>query len=137
MSRIRSRPDTSNPNTAKRGSFKPIIHESEKSNATRDITAIERPSVRARFRSSKGSLPARIEMKMTLSTPRTSSSEVSIKREIQICGSISHSICRYPVFSLVVNQRVAISPIRYTHDKSIFFRLQYQDEILLSTGYSC
>src|SRR5687767_7698989 len=54
-----------------------------------------RPIVRALACCAAGSLPARIEMKMMLSTPSTISSTVNVIRLIQICGSLTqanHSI---------------------------------------------
>ncbi len=50
------------------------------------------PTWRARFCCPAGSLPARIEMKMTLSMPRTTSSTVSVTRAIQISGLVNQSM---------------------------------------------
>ena len=41
---------------------------------------------------SGGSFPARMEIKMMLSTPSTISSAVSVASAIHICGSVSHSM---------------------------------------------
>ena len=54
--------------------------------------ARNRPIRRARSPRSLGSLSTRIEMKMTLSIPSTSSSAVSVKNAIHTCGSDSNSI---------------------------------------------
>ena len=50
------------------------------------------PTSRARSRCSGGSLFERIEMKMTLSTPSTISSAVSVSSAVQIFGSLIQSI---------------------------------------------
>ena len=69
-----------------------ITQEIEHSKITRVTSASVRPSLRALSCCSGGSLPARIEIKITLSIPSTISNAVSVSREIQICGSVSHSI---------------------------------------------
>src|SRR2546428_5019547 len=56
--------------------------------------ASARPTVRARGCSPAGSLPARIEMKMMLSMPRTISSTVSVRRAIQVSGALSQSMTK-------------------------------------------
>src|ERR1044071_6571112 len=60
--------------------------------STRVMSASERPSFRAFACFSAGSFPARIEMKITLSMPRTISRPVRVRSEIQICGSVSQSM---------------------------------------------
>ena len=54
------------------------------------------PTLRALPCCSVGSLPARMEMKMTLSMPRTISSTVSVNSAIQLSGLLSHSIVLPP-----------------------------------------
>jgi hypothetical protein len=50
------------------------------------------PVCRARRCCSLGSFPARIEMKMMLSMPRTISSAVRVAKPIQACGSVIQSM---------------------------------------------
>jgi hypothetical protein len=90
--RIRSRPEISWPRIVKSGAVSLTIHASESSSSTRMIIAIARPMVRAFFCCSIGSLPDRMEMKMTLSMPRTISRTVNVNRAIHACGSESHAI---------------------------------------------
>jgi hypothetical protein len=80
------------PNTLNNGAVSPITQDSEKSNATRMINASDRPVIRARSRCSSGSLPDRIEMKMTLSTPRTTSRTSSVRKATQASGLSRRSI---------------------------------------------
>ncbi len=56
--------------------------------------ASDRPTFRARSRSSGGSFPARIEMKTMLSMPSTISSTVSVRRAIQPSALVIHSNIR-------------------------------------------
>src|SRR5215207_8004315 len=74
------------------GFVSPMIHVRLISSRIRVISARESPSLRAFGCCSRGNLPARIEMKITLSIPSTISRAVSVKREIHVCGSLSHSI---------------------------------------------
>src|SRR5579863_4297109 len=60
----------------------------DKSKRTRVMSASSRPIVRARPRRAGGNLPERIEMKMTLSMPRTISRAVSVSRLIQMLASV-------------------------------------------------
>jgi len=53
-----------------------------------------RPVLRARRCSPAGSFPARIEMKMMLSMPRTISSTVRVRRAIQVSGEVSQVITK-------------------------------------------
>src|SRR5512145_504520 len=69
-----------------------LIHASENSSRTRVSIAASSPRRRARACWFAGSLPDRIEMKMTLSTPRTISRKVSVARAIQTWGSENDSI---------------------------------------------
>ncbi len=66
--------------------------ESENSSAMRMNIAASRPMVRARPCCSLGSFPASTEMKMMLSTPRTTSSAVSVSSATQISGLAIQSI---------------------------------------------
>ena len=90
--RMRSRPENSWPNSPNNGAVRRMSHEIENRRAIRMNIARNSPSLRARGCCARGSLPARIEMKITLSTPRTISSDVSVTRAIQVCGFVSHSI---------------------------------------------
>src|SRR5262245_45080698 len=90
--RMRSRPEISCPSTVKSGAVRRMIQDSEKSSAIRSSMASPSPRVRARCCCAGGSFPTRIEMKMTLSMPSTSSSAVSVKNAIHVCGSVSHVI---------------------------------------------
>src|SRR5689334_6281875 len=85
--RIRSRPESSAPVMVNSGAVRPTSHESVSSNPTRMNIARNRPIRRAFSRSAGGSLSTRIEMKMMLSMPSTSSSAVNVKKAIQTWGS--------------------------------------------------
>ncbi len=87
-----SRPDISKPSRLKRGADRPMIHDSENRSRMRDNTAIPRPMTRAFCCWAAGSLLARIEIKITLSTPKTSSRATRVKKAIHACGSVSQSI---------------------------------------------
>ena len=80
--RIRSRPEKPWLNRVNSGSVSRMIHVSDKSSRMRMPIAAPRPSVRPRCCCSFGSFPTRIEMKMTLSTPRTTSRNVSVSSAI-------------------------------------------------------
>ena len=99
--RIKSLPDTARSQLKMRACQKGLSsetnHASEHSSRMRVMSASARPTLRAFACCSAGSLPLRIEMKMRLSMPSTISSNVSVKRLIQICGSESHSITRRSV----------------------------------------
>ena len=68
------------------------MNEIENSSPMRMTMAAPRPMMRARSRCSAGSLPAMIEMKMTLSMPRTISSAVSVSSATQVSGLVRNSI---------------------------------------------
>ena len=89
--RIRSRPETSKPNTVNSGSTRPTIQASTSNRATRMNIAMNKPRRRAISRRSRGNLSTRIEMKMMLSMPSTSSSAVSVANAIQASGESSSS----------------------------------------------
>ena len=77
--RIRSRPEMSRPKTEKSGAVSRMIHAMDISSAMRMNIAASRPGAPgARLVARGGSLLDRIEMKMTLSTPRTISRNVSV-----------------------------------------------------------
>jgi hypothetical protein len=65
------------------GSVRPTIHDSTSSRPMRMNIARNRPMRRANSCFSLGSLSTRIEMKMMLSMPSTSSSAVRVKKAIQ------------------------------------------------------
>ncbi len=67
------------------GSVSLEIQTIDQSSPMRITIAAMRPTRRARFCCSFGSLPDRIEMKMTLSTPRT------ISRKVRVTSGISSS----------------------------------------------
>src|SRR5690349_9440580 len=69
-----------------------MIHRKDNNKRILVNTASEIPVVRARFCWSCGNLPARIEIKMMLSTPNTSSSTINVINAIQVSGCVSHSI---------------------------------------------
>jgi len=89
---IRSRPENSWPKTAKSGAVRRMIHASDRRSTNRVTIAPRSPSRRADRCCSLGSFPARMEMKITLSMPRTTSRAVSVTRAIQISGLVSQSI---------------------------------------------
>ncbi|MDN5760230.1 MAG: hypothetical protein L0H59_17190, partial [Tomitella sp.] len=84
--RIRSRHENACPNSENSGAVRPTIQAIASSRPNRVIAASMMPRRRALSRRSGGNLPARIEMKMMLSMPSTSSSAVSVARAIQISG---------------------------------------------------
>ena len=81
--RMRSRPEMVCDSMAKRGVVSVINHERDISKSNRVIMATANPTVRALDCSSGGSFPAKMEMKMMLSIPRTISRAVSVSRAIQ------------------------------------------------------
>src|SRR5215217_688841 len=83
-SRIRSRPEKSWWAIVNQGSVRLAIQLIERSNRIRMIIASDRPTRRARSRSSRGNRSARIEIKITLSMPRTISSTVKVSNAAQI-----------------------------------------------------
>ncbi len=95
MINTRSRPEISSPSTVNNGSVSLMIHVRENSRPIRMIIARPRPAVRAVPCFSRGSLPARMEMKMTLSMPRTISSTVRVSRAIHASGLVIQSISRH------------------------------------------
>src|SRR5882672_6768639 len=84
--RIRSRPENGWPSTWNSGAVRRMIHASAASSAMRVTIAPARPTRRARPCCCCGSLPARIEMKMMLSMPRTISSTVNVSRPSHASG---------------------------------------------------
>jgi hypothetical protein len=93
--RIRSLPLTGWEKTAPKGSVNPISHLMDSSSRIRVTNAKPRPMVRALTRWVGGSFPARIEIKITLSIPRTISRKVNVTRLTQVFGSptqLIHSI---------------------------------------------
>src|SRR5690606_27532173 len=70
----------------------PMTHLMENSSATRMMSAKANPTRRAFFCCSSGSLLLCIEMNTMLSMPRTMSRRVSVKKAIQLCGSVIDSI---------------------------------------------
>src|SRR5258708_15071244 len=90
--RMRSRPEISWRKTEKSGSTSPLIQASRNSRPMRMNMARARPILRARSLLAPGSLSTRMEMKMMLSMPSTSSSAVSVRKAIQACGSDNSSI---------------------------------------------
>ena len=90
-SRIRSRPEKPCPATANSGAVSRMIQVMESSSRMRVTNAPPSPSERARGCSVAGSFPARMEMKMTLSMPRTISSTVRVRSAIHASGEASQS----------------------------------------------
>src|SRR4051812_42819413 len=86
--RMRSRPEISVPMSTKSGAVSPTSHDSIMSSPTRMNIARNRPMRRAFSRCSGPSRSTRMEMKMMLSMPSTSSSAVNVKNAIQACGSV-------------------------------------------------
>jgi hypothetical protein len=84
--RIRSRQEKECPNKENSGAVRPTIQAIAISKANRVTAASNMPTLRARPRCSGGSLPARMEMKMMLSMPSTSSSAVRVASAIQVSG---------------------------------------------------
>jgi len=84
--RIRSRPEIPLPSTVKSGDVSFTIQASEASRPMRMNMASPNPSRRALGCCRFGSLPTRIEMKITLSMPSTISSTVSVSSAIQLSG---------------------------------------------------
>src|SRR5437868_10882985 len=89
--RIRSRPEISWPSSVKSGAVRLASHASIARRATRMNMARKRPSLRAKSRRRASTFSTRIEMKMTLSIPRTSSSAVSVTKASHARGSVSNS----------------------------------------------
>src|SRR6266849_3751699 len=90
--RMRSRPEISWRKTVKSGSISPLIQASRNRRPMRMNIARARPILRARSLPASGSLSTRMEMKMMLSMPSTSSSAVSVRKAIQALGSDNSSI---------------------------------------------
>src|SRR2546426_766683 len=90
--RMRSRPEISWRRTVKRGSVRPLIQTRTNNRPIRMNMARARPILRASSLLGSGSLSTRMEMKMTLSMPSTSSSAVSVRKAIQAWGSDNSSI---------------------------------------------
>jgi hypothetical protein len=90
--RIRSRHENGCPAIVKTGCVSPAIHEIVSSSRIRIPIASPRPMIRARSRSAKGRRWTRMEMKITLSIPRTISSTVSVSRATQVSGFVRSSI---------------------------------------------
>jgi hypothetical protein len=78
--RMRSRPEISLPKTVNQVEVSPMTIEMVNSKRMRVMRARARPTWRARPCWSVGSLLARIEMKTTLSMPRTTSSASNVKK---------------------------------------------------------
>jgi len=74
------------PRMLKSGFVKRMIQVREKSNAILVSIAKARPMIRAFFLFSVGSFPARIEMKIMLSIPKTISKTVNVSRAMRYCG---------------------------------------------------
>ncbi len=111
-----SRPVRSKPGKTKSGLVSPTIQESESKSRMRMTMARARPICRAFFCFAAGSLSARIEMKITLSIPRTISRRVRVRSPIQACGSESHSILQDQSHkSQKVHERAASRPKRHRY----------------------
>src|SRR5215510_1912662 len=87
---MRSRPEKLWPMIVNSGFVSFTIQAMLKSNNTRVTNAPIKPSCRARACLSRGAVLLRIEMKMMLSTPRTTSRAVSVSSPIQAFGSLNH-----------------------------------------------
>ena len=90
--RMMSRHEKSFPATLKTGCVRPAIHEIVSKSRIRIPIARPSPMYRARSRTATGSRCTRIEMKMTLSMPRTISSTVSVRSETQVSGLVRRSM---------------------------------------------
>ncbi|CAM5610321.1 hypothetical protein RLIN73S_01789 [Rhodanobacter lindaniclasticus] len=90
--RMMSRQENAWPNSENSGAVSPTIQAIASNKPSRDTAASMMPRRRALSRCCGGSLPARIEMKMMLSMPSTSSSAVSVARAIQTSGLASCSM---------------------------------------------
>ena len=86
--RIRSRHEKAWPKAENTGAVMPTIHEIVASRTRRMISAAEMPSRRARTRCSGGSLLVRIEMKIRLSMPSTTSMAISVTIAAQPSGVV-------------------------------------------------
>src|SRR6516164_334159 len=84
---MRSRPEKLWPPICSQGCTRRVSHTTENSNAMRVSIASARPLMRAVACDCGGNRPTRIEMKMTLSMPRTISSSDSARKASQRCGS--------------------------------------------------
>src|SRR5260221_911767 len=84
--RMRSRPEISCLSMVKSGAVRPTSQDRTSSNPIRMNIARKRPIFRAISRRAAGSRSTRIEMKMTLSIPNTSSSTVNVTNAIQASG---------------------------------------------------
>ena len=90
--KIKSRPEMSLPNTLNKGSTKPTMKDNSMSKPMRMNMAMNRPMRLASSRFSGGNLSTKMEMKMMLSMPSTSSSAVRVAKAIQACGSVKSSM---------------------------------------------
>ena len=95
--RMMSRPEISFPNTANNGAVNRMMIVSEKRSAMRVNMARVRPRVRAFACLFRGNFPARMEMKMILSKPRTISNAVSVIRAIHAWGVADPVQCQSPL----------------------------------------
>jgi hypothetical protein len=87
-SRIKSRHERSLPNTVKTGAVSRTINEISPSSTRRRISARPMPMRRALERCASGSLLVRIEMKIRLSMPSTTSMAMSVSNAAHATGSI-------------------------------------------------
>jgi hypothetical protein len=85
--RIRSRQEKACPNRLKTGAVSPTIHATEARSRRRMTSASPMPIRRACSRVSSGSLLDRIEMKMRLSMPSTTSIAMSVASAAHTAGS--------------------------------------------------
>src|SRR5690606_5100161 len=76
----------------KRGAVRPITQEIAKSSRIRVSIASPSPRLRARACWAWGSFPERIDMKMMLSIPRTTSNTVRVSSATHVSGLESHSM---------------------------------------------
>ena len=82
--------------TVNKGAVKPMIHVNRNNKPMRMNMARNKPILRACSRCAAGNLSTRMEMKMTLSMPSTSSSAVSVAKAIQAAGEERSSITGLP-----------------------------------------
>ena len=90
--RMMSRHENAWPSTENSGAVRPTIQAMASSNASRVTAASRMPMLRALLRCAGGTFAARIEMKMMLSMPSTSSSAVRVASAIQSSGFASWSM---------------------------------------------
>ena len=96
---MKSRPDSSWPNSVTQGAVSPMTHDSEASSSNRITSARASPTTRARACCPAGSLPDRIDRNTTLSMPSTISSSSNVTKASHSSGLVIHPTGSLPGYS--------------------------------------